>query len=199
MQNLPFSLLLRSPSTPPRRVGWIITSKSGRPCPSSSPGSRWPSAEKAGRVFYFFFFFLNRPLCPPNDPIGWATDPTWPVSAPSPCHIRLLRFSYLVSRCFETSQPQRITSGLNTNFTLSPSYSFHKSSYHKSFFWAYLYSAGTKHGSLHPAGWPILFCGHTQEPCVSHSQHKRNRERFWKKCRWMDWKSRNKQESNPWQ
>ena len=39
---------------------------------------------------------------------------------------------YLVGWCFEPSQPQRITSGLNTNFTLSPSYSFHKSSYHVS-------------------------------------------------------------------
>ena len=38
----------------------------------------------------------------------------------------------LVSWCFEPSQPQRITSGLNTNITLSPSHSFHKSSYHKS-------------------------------------------------------------------
>ena len=34
----------------------------------------------------------------------------------------------LVSWCFVPSQPQRITSGLNTNFTLSPIYSFHKSS-----------------------------------------------------------------------
>ena len=34
--------------------------------------------------------------------------------------------------CFEPSQPQRITLGLNANFTLSPNYSFHKSSYHKS-------------------------------------------------------------------
>ena len=40
----------------------------------------------------------------------------------------------LVTCCFEPSQPQRITSGLNTNFTLSQSYSFHKSSYHKSRF-----------------------------------------------------------------
>ena len=31
-----------------------------------------------------------------------------------------------------------ITSGLNKNFTLSPSYSFRKSSYHKSCFFAYL-------------------------------------------------------------
>ena len=40
-----------------------------------------------------------------------------------------------VSWCFEPSQPHRITSGLNTNFTLSPSYSFHKSSNHK---WCFL-------------------------------------------------------------
>ena len=35
------------------------------------------------------------------------------------------------------------------------------------FFWAYLYSAGTQHGNLHPAGWPILFCGPTQEPVLA--------------------------------
>ena len=40
----------------------------------------------------------------------------------------------MVSWCFEPSQPQRITSGLNTSFTLSPSYSFHKSSHHFFFF-----------------------------------------------------------------
>ena len=38
----------------------------------------------------------------------------------------------LVGWCFERSKPQKITSGRNTNFTQSPSYSFHKSSYHKS-------------------------------------------------------------------
>ena len=87
--------------------------------------------------------------------------------------------SQLVSWCFEPSQQQRITSGLNTNFTPSPSHSFHMS-YTTSLVWvffgfffiAYLYSAGTQHGNLHPAGWPILFCGPTQEPCVSHSQHR---------------------------
>ena len=42
-------------------------------------------------------------------------------------------FIQLVSWCFEPSQPQRIISGLNTNFNLSPSYSFHKSLHHKSF------------------------------------------------------------------
>ena len=42
---------------------------------------------------------------------------------------------------------------LNTNFTLSPSYSFHKSSHHKLCFLSlYIYSAGTQHGNLHPAG-----------------------------------------------
>ena len=41
--------------------------------------------------------------------------------------------SLFVSWCFEPSQPQRITLGLNTNFSLSPSHSFHKSWYHKSF------------------------------------------------------------------
>ena len=49
------------------------------------------------------------------------------------------------------------------------------------FFLAYLYSADTQHGNLPPAGWPILFCRPTQEPGVSHSQHRRNQERFWKK------------------
>ena len=48
------------------------------------------------------------------------------------------------------------------------------------FFLAHLHSAGTPHGALPPAGWPILFCGPTQEPCASHSQHRKNRERFWK-------------------
>ena len=42
----------------------------------------------------------------------------------------------LVSWCFEPSQPQRITSGLNTNFKLSPSHSFHKSLYQMSFFFS---------------------------------------------------------------
>ena len=77
-----------------------------------------------------------------------------------------------------------------TNFILFPSYSFHKSWYHKSCFLTYLYSAGTQHENLHPAVWPILFCGPTQE--------RKNRERVWKKCRWMDRKSRNKQGRNPW-
>ena len=37
------------------------------------------------------------------------------------------KVSYLVIWCFKPSQPQRIISGLKINFSLSPSYSFHKS------------------------------------------------------------------------
>ena len=43
-------------------------------------------------------------------------------------------YEQLVSWCFEPSQPQRITSELNTNFILSPNYSVNTSSYHKSCF-----------------------------------------------------------------
>ena len=98
----------------------------------------------------------------------------------------------LLSWCFESSQPQRITSRQNTNFILSPNCSFHKSLYHKSYvFSACLYSAGTQHGNLHPAGWPILFCGPTQEPVLAAANTEKTWERFWKKCRWMGWKGRN--------
>ena len=42
----------------------------------------------------------------------------------------------LVSWCFESSQPERITSGLKTNFNQppTPTYPFHKLLYHKSLF-----------------------------------------------------------------
>ena len=45
----------------------------------------------------------------------------------------------LVSWCFKPSQLQRITSGLNTNFTLSESYSFHKSLHHKPYVFEPIY------------------------------------------------------------
>ena len=56
------------------------------------------------------------------------------------------------------------------------SYSFHEPSYHKSCFWAYLYSAGTQHGNLHPAGWSILFCGSIQEPVLATANTGKNWE-----------------------
>ena len=52
------------------------------------------------------------------------------------------RESEWVRECFEPSQPQRITSGLKKNFTLTPSYSFHKLSYHKSCFLSLLIFRG---------------------------------------------------------
>ena len=57
----------------------------------------------------------------------------------------------LVSWCFEPSQPQRTTSGLNTNSNLKVIYfeSHHTTS---DVFLAFLYSVGTQHGNLHPAG-----------------------------------------------
>ena len=87
------------------------------------------------------------------------------------CFVQWVVWSEWVSWCFESCQPQRIISGLKTNFSLSPSYSFHKSLYHKSVFsqttapilstiserkttktntylGAYLYSASTQHGNL---------------------------------------------------
>ena len=119
----------------------------------------------------------------------------------------------LVSWCSEPSQPQKITSGLNTNFNLSLGYSFHMSWY-ESFllkpqikfypkfrnakpeknnttcFGAYLYSASTQHGNLYPTGRPILFCGPTQESVLATANTRKTRERFWKKYRWMDRKGR---------
>ena len=71
-----------------------------------------------------------------------------------------------VSWCFKPSQPQRITSGhLNTNVTIIPSYNIISQVIIVPLFWAYLYAAGTQHGNLHPAGWPIL------HSAGQHSQH----------------------------
>ena len=92
--------------------------------------------------------------------------------------LKEIQLKGLVSWCFEPSQPQ--TSGLNTNFTLSPSYSFHKSPYHKSCFLS-LFTL-RRYSTREPASGRVayLFCGPTQEPCVSHSQHRKNQERFGK-------------------
>ena len=79
----------------------------------------------------------------------------------------------LVSGCFEPSQPQRITSGLYTNFTLSPSHSFHKSSYHKSCFLSLFIFHG--YSTWEPASSrvtyfiPLAYTG----TGVSHSQHRK--------------------------
>ena len=92
--------------------------------------------------------------------------------------------SQLVSWCFEPSQPQRITSGLNTNFTLSPSYSFHKSSYHKSCLKKFFFSLiiFRRHSSWEPASSRVTYfiLQANTGTGVSHSQHTINRERFGK-------------------
>ena len=59
------------------------------------------------------------------------------------------------SRCFEPSQLHRITTGLNTNFTLSPSYSFHESSYHKSCFLSLFMFRG--HSTREPASSRVTY------------------------------------------
>ena len=86
--------------------------------------------------------------------------------------------SQLVKWCFEPSQPQRITSRLNTNFTFSPSHSFHKLSYHKSCFLSLFIFSG--HATREPANGRVtyLILRPAQEPCVGHSQHRSYRERF---------------------
>ena len=88
----------------------------------------------------------------------------------------------LVSWCFEPSQPQRITSGLNTNFTLSPSYSFHKSCFLSLFTFH-------EHSTWEPASSRVTYFilwAYTGTS-VSHSQHmKKLGEVLKKKCRWMD-------------
>ena len=40
---------------------------------------------------------------------------------------------------------------------------------------------GTQHGNLHPIGWPISFCGPTQELVLATANTGKNWERFWKK------------------
>ena len=131
--------------------------------------------------------------------------------------------SYLVR--LNPVNPQRITSGLRRNFSLSPCYSFHKSHFLKlqiqfysqfrngnpkrrknkktknnnKCFGAYLYSAGTQNRNLRLAGWTILFYGPRQEPVLVTANTGKTRERYWKKCRWMDRKGRNYQGRNPCQ
>ena len=75
--------------------------------------------------------------------------------------------------------------------------------YHKSCFFfffiiiiflAYLYSAGTQRGNLHPTEWSILLCGPTQEPVLATANTGKTSGEVLEKCRWIDRKGRNKQE-----
>ena len=90
---------------------------------------------------------------------------------------------WLVSWCFEPSQPQRIPSGLKTNFTLSPSHSFHKSSFHKLCFLSLFIFHG--HSTREPASSRetyFILRAYTGTG-VSHSQHRKKIEILGKTCR----------------
>ena len=107
------------------------------------------------------------------------------------------KVSQLVSWCFEPSQPQRITSGLNTNFTLSLNYSFQKSPYRKSCLLSLFIFRG--HTTREPASNRVTYFilrAYTGTS-GSHSQHSKISGEVWKKCRWMDLKSRNSKEETP--
>ena len=77
------------------------------------------------------------------------------ITATGNCIELLCLVRYLVSWCFEPWQPQRITSGLNTYFTLFPSHSFHKSSHHKSRFWSLFIFRG--HSTREPASSRLIY------------------------------------------
>ena len=114
--------------------------------------------------------------------------------------------SKFVSWCFESSPPQRITSGLKTNFKLSPAYSFHKSLYQKSpflkpqlkFYPQFRNEKPEKQNTF----WSlfIIFREHLTRKLASsrvtyfilraytgtsirHSQHRKNSGEVWQKCR----------------
>ena len=68
---------------------------------------------------------------------------------------RMHDVSLFVRWCLDPSQPQRITSGLKTNFTLSPSYLFHKSPYHMSCFLSLFIFRG--HSTREPASGRVTY------------------------------------------
>ena len=75
----------------------------------------------------------------------------------------------------------RITSGLNTNLTLSPSYSFHKSSYHMSCFLSLFIFRG--YSTREPAFSRVTYFILRAYPRtgVSHSQHRKKSEKVLEK------------------
>ena len=96
--------------------------------------------------------------------------------------------SWIVSWCLEPGQPQRITSSLNTNFTLLISqviipqimWVFVVVVLFCLFFSLFIFRG---HSTREPASGRVTYFisrAYTGTS-VSHSQHRRNRERFWKK------------------
>ena len=84
------------------------------------------------------------------------------------------------SWCFQPSQPHRITTRLNTNFTLSPSYTHFTSHHTRSHvIWSLFIFRG--HSTREPASGRVTYFILLAYKECSHSQHRRNRERFLEK------------------
>ena len=98
----------------------------------------------------------------------------------------------LVSWCFELSQPQRITSGLNKKLHSISKLFVSQIVIPQVMFFEPIYipralNTGTCINRLWKrAGWPILFRGSTQELELARANVGKTRERFYKKWRWMD-------------
>ena len=107
-----------------------------------------------------------------------------------------LQVHRLVSWCCQPSQLRRVTSGLNTNFTLS--YSFKKSSYHRSCFLKSLFIF-RGHSTREPASSRVTYFilwAYTGTMLATANAGKKW-ERFRKKCMRMDRKGTNKEGRNP--
>ena len=105
----------------------------------------------------------------------------------------------LLSWCFEPSQPQRITLGLNTNFTLSPSYAFHKSSYYKSCYLSLFIFRG--HSTREPTSGRVTYFflrAYTGTMCQPQPTQEKLGE-VQEKMQVNGPEGRNKQGRNPWQ
>ena len=129
-------------------------------------------------LFFFFFFKVeirSRTLIPLFSPgsvySGSSSEKTVAECSVTSCVWALfLIVSYLVlSAQSATKDYVRAEHKLQSISTLSISQVI----IHKSYFWAYLYSAGTQHGNLHPAGYPILFCRPAQEPVSATANRKK--------------------------
>ena len=130
----------------------------------------------------FNFYIRSSPLRDPMQrKVGWRLDQIswtvsqlvlWAQSTIKYCTRAEIKL-HSIAKLFITQViiPQVFFKNHNTN-------SIHnfgmKTDKNKTCFWAYLFSAGTQQGKLHPAGWPILFCG----PALATVNTGKNWERF---------------------
>ena len=104
---------------PPPEVSWPV--KVQRPC--YQPGSPAKIQQAIGPHENLLIIVKRRILQYCNDMVMSPVHQVWPKPS---CKAQSKGEEELVSWCFKPSQPQRITSGLKTNFSLSPSYSWNK-------------------------------------------------------------------------